>query len=102
MRPISINEILKDYCYKPNGGCVWGARRFVWFSFVKVIRTKPGKPDKIEFRTRLINIKHKHKNVEFYKLKELVMTNGSEWFARDYKKSKKYKKNNHNKTKKKM
>ena len=100
MRSTTITEILKNICNKSNGGCIWGARRYIWFSHVKITRTKPGKPDKVEFRTRLINIKHKHNNVEFLKLKELVMTNGDEWFIREYKKSRKRVVKKRNKTKK--
>ena len=92
MRSTTINEILKNICNNQNGGCSWGARRYIWFSHVKIIKTKPGKPDNIEFRTRLINIKNKDPNVSFLKLKEPVMTNGSEWFIGEEKKAKKTKK----------
>ena len=91
MRPTTINEILSGICNKHDGGCNWGARRYIWFSYVKITKTKQGKPDKVEFRTRLINIKKKDPDVKFLKLKEAVMTNGTDWFSREYKKSIKHK-----------
>jgi hypothetical protein len=100
----TINDILQGICKKHNGGCKWEARRYIWFSHVKITRSKPGKPDKLEFRTRLINIQNKDPNVEFVKLKNPVMSTGHDWYIGEYKKSRKNKnkksKKNKNKNKK--
>ena len=87
----TINDILHGICKKHNRGCNWEARRYVWFNHVKITKYNLGKPDKIEFRTRLNDVQNKDPNVEFVKLKKPVMSSGDHWYVGEYKKSKKSK-----------
>ena len=40
MKVTTVEEILKSICHKHDGGCNWKARRYIWFSHVKITKKK--------------------------------------------------------------
>ena len=99
MQLTTLKEILKNICQKHDGGCNWKAKKYIWFSHVKLTKTKAGHSDLIEFRTRLKKNTIKEPNVKFYKLDNPVMSTGVDWYIGEYKRTKKVKKTKSKKTK---
>ena len=69
----TVDNILKTYCKKTVEGCNWGARRNKMLHHIKIIHTKSGKPDKVEFLERDKSRKSNDKNKEYLKLKKPII-----------------------------
>ena len=69
----NVDSILKNYCKKTAEGCNWGERRNKMLHHIKIIHTKSGKPDKVEFLERDKARKSNDKNIEYLKLKKPII-----------------------------
>tara|TARA_B100000963_G_scaffold318412_1_gene299510 strand:- start:433 stop:711 length:279 start_codon:yes stop_codon:yes gene_type:complete len=69
----NVDTILKNYCKKTAEGCNWGARRNKMLHHIKIVHTKSGKPDKVEFLERDKARKSNDKNIEYLKLKKPII-----------------------------
>lgn len=70
----TVEKILKNYCKKPiEYPCSWGARRYKMLYHIKIIHSKEGKPDKVEFLERDKARKTNDKNIEYLKLKNPII-----------------------------